>query len=479
MKIKSAIMLIGLALLLTAFAVSCSHKDHSFGKWETVSAASCTEDGLEKRVCECGEEEARVIEKLEHTYTARDEVTDPTCTEQGYTTHFCACGESITDSYTSKISHSYGEWTVTTAATCTDKGEEQRKCECGDTEVREIEATGIHEYTAKSEVTDPTCTERGYTIHFCACGESITDSYTSKVAHSYGEWVTLKEATVIQKKQEKRTCIALGCTAYETKTGSFVTYVKANKLMTFTNGYYAAASNPYRQDFRYGQGGCCNGRYFYQAFVNINDDLGVIARVDMESGEIAYSTPAKDLGHANDVTYNSKTNEIIVIRSTTKMAVIYDATTLEYKRNQELPVTATAISYNAHNDTYVMFNIQANFYIVESDFTTITGWSGGGFVAPTGYVAQGICSDENYIYSLFYKDVDGDVSTLDYKACVRVKDYNFNTVNTFEIELGQANHEAESISIVDGKFYVGAAALFALPGGVRPYADFTVYEFTP
>ena len=87
--------------------------------------------------------------------------------------------------------------------------------------------------------------------------------------------------------------------------------------------------------------------------------------------------------------------------------------------------------------------------------------------------------DENYIYSLFYEDVDGNVKTLDYKAYVQVRDYEFNLINTFEVTLGKAYHEAESISVVDGKFYVGAAALYGAGNKLRPFANFTVYEFTP
>ncbi|MDD6265003.1 MAG: glycosyl hydrolase family 18 protein [Clostridia bacterium] len=41
---------------------------HSFGEWETVTAATCTEDGVEARYCACGEKEERTIVALGHTF---------------------------------------------------------------------------------------------------------------------------------------------------------------------------------------------------------------------------------------------------------------------------------------------------------------------------------------------------------------------------------------------------------------------------
>ena len=298
--------------------------------------------------------------------------------------------------------------------------------------------------------------------------------------HSFGNWTTYKEATVVSKAVERRTCA--NCAAYEEReVGGLVTFESANELHTFTNIYsdnYANYDNTYGEALRSGQGGCYNGEYFYQAFVNVNDTLGVVAKVNTTTGAVVYST-ARDLGHANDMTYNSKTNEIIVIKASAKKAVIFDADTLAYKREQDLPVTATGISYNAHNDTYVLFNGGILFlYVVDSTFSTITSWSPSAIAKPTGYSSQGIFSDENYIYNLYYQDVDGVTNTLDYKAYVQVRDYNFNLINTFEIGLDQGFHEAESISIVDGKAYIGAAQLYLYSSGIlRPYADFTIYEF--
>ena len=39
---------------------------HVFGEWTTVTEATCTEDGLQERTCECGEKEDSIISKTKH-----------------------------------------------------------------------------------------------------------------------------------------------------------------------------------------------------------------------------------------------------------------------------------------------------------------------------------------------------------------------------------------------------------------------------
>ena len=426
MKNKKLILLTIAAFIFATLLISCGHTKHEFGEWQAVKEATCTEDGLEVRVCECGEEESRSIDKVKHEYTAREEIVEPTCTEQGYTTRYCACGAKTT-------------------------------------------------------------------------------SHTDVIDHSFGAWTTYREATLFTKKAEKRSCN--DCSAEETRETEFVTVKDTDKLLSFVNRYGeyleggkpngnydssldATLATPYGdRGVDFGQGGCYNGRYYYQAFVNVMDNGGVIAKVDTTTGEVVAYSEARNISHANDVTYNPNTNEVLAVYA--GVIYVFDADTLAFKREFSVNIPdvkhegITAMSYNAHNDTYVFYNGgQWLFYVVDGNFTKLI--SSGEMEPPyktkpnSGRCAsQGICSDENYIYSLFYEDVDGAGATLDYKAYVQVRDYEFNLINTFEVTLGKDFHEAENISVVDGKFYVGAASLYASGSKLRPFADFTVYEFNP
>ncbi len=108
-KILLAITFI-LALAMTFALVSCGECEHVFEEWTTVTEATCTAEGSEKRTCElCSEEETSVFD------------IDPDA-------------------------HAFGEWTTVTEATCTAEGSKERVCKCGEKEYEIIKAVGSHSF---------------------------------------------------------------------------------------------------------------------------------------------------------------------------------------------------------------------------------------------------------------------------------------------------------------------------------------------
>ena len=97
---------------------------HSYGEWTTVTNESCTEAGLQKRVCSvCGDEEEQEI----------------------------------------PAGHNWREWVTTTEATCEVAGLKTRECrECNETETAEIPAPG-HEKEVTTEAKEPTFDTPGTT----------------------------------------------------------------------------------------------------------------------------------------------------------------------------------------------------------------------------------------------------------------------------------------------------------------------------
>ncbi len=217
---------------------------HTFGEWQTVTAATCLHGGEMKRECEaCGASETEYTDKLEHEYGETIVVTPstcleegegvryctdcggsiterlplasheyesetilPTCTENGYTLYECVwCGDGYRDDETEALGHGYGEWETVVPAGCESAGEEIRTCgRCGNVETRETEPLG-HEYEA--EIVEPTCTEGGYTLYECVrCGDGYRDDETEALGHSYGEWETVSPAGCESAGEEIRTC---------------------------------------------------------------------------------------------------------------------------------------------------------------------------------------------------------------------------------------------------------------------------------
>jgi len=159
--------------------VSYCGNEHTWGAWETEREPSCTKEGLLVRKCtQCDMTEENSIEKTAHSY--REVVTPPTCKEDGYTTHICnTCGDQYTDNKT---------------------------------------AAGPHVY--RDEITEPSCIQQGFTTHVCTvCQYTLVDTYTDMVAHTFGDWVVLKESTCLEKGIRQHSCTV--CQLQETEETDF------------------------------------------------------------------------------------------------------------------------------------------------------------------------------------------------------------------------------------------------------------------
>ena len=125
---KTALIILACVFLLSTTGAVYSKlapHDHEYGEWTVITQPNCTDDGLQERVCVCGEKETEVIPKLGHNYVATP--TSATCTEQGFTTYNCSvCGDSYIGDYVAAAGHNI----VTlegVPATCTTEGKTEGK----------------------------------------------------------------------------------------------------------------------------------------------------------------------------------------------------------------------------------------------------------------------------------------------------------------------------------------------------------------
>lgn len=118
---------------------------HEYGKWNVTTEATCTENGMMCRECECGEKEYKTIAATGHSFT---------------------------------------NWYVTHAPTCTENGEEHRTCaNCDYYETRTIEANG-HSYgdNALSISEDGTTATIDYVCK--VCNEELHSPYTGNFVNN-------------------------------------------------------------------------------------------------------------------------------------------------------------------------------------------------------------------------------------------------------------------------------------------------------
>lgn len=180
---------------------ACAHR---FGEWQVTVAATCTKDGVSRRICSiCGAVEEKSVP---------------------------ATG------------HNFGAWTVTKAATCTESGISTRKCSVCSTEETMIVPSLGHSMTATAGKA-ATCTEAGNSAYWtCSrCHKFFSDA-AGKTEITKDSWVIAAlghdEAT---RAAVAATCYASGHEAdtYCKRCGIVITAgatIPATGKHTYVNG---------------------------------------------------------------------------------------------------------------------------------------------------------------------------------------------------------------------------------------------------
>lgn len=196
-----------------------------------VKDATCTEAGMMRYQCSCGDFYTESIATLEHKAGDWTTIQAATTTSTGLRQQKCVrCGallkeeviprvatSSTSTSSTTKTDskkkdskeednhvHSFvGE--VTTEPTCIKDGVMTYTCTCDSSYTAAIPATGHP--SRKTMVTEATCTEPGTVICSCAiCGAVISQDSTPALGHHFGKWVVTTAPTKTEVGKYTRTC---------------------------------------------------------------------------------------------------------------------------------------------------------------------------------------------------------------------------------------------------------------------------------
>ena len=215
------------------------------------------------------------------------------------------------------------------------------------------------------------------------------------------------------------------------------------------------------------QGGCFEGRYYYQSFlkycyndgeqyanslhVNNKKCIVRIVKYDVEQGKVVGISKEIDcLNHINDMTYYPVKNQLVACNNRGNKNVIsyLNADTLEYEGSQTLEYELYAIDYHAKTNRYIL-GISGTTRIVITDDT----------FAPLSevvvdeemrrdYTKQNICCDDTYIYCLY----SGKRHAKDrYRIFVYTWEGEFVTM----IRGQDLTCELENASIYEGALFVG------------------------
>ncbi len=198
------------------------------------------------------------------------------------------------------------------------------------------------------------------------------------------------------------------------------------------------------------QGGCTDGTYNYQVLLQKDSTNGEknnvvrIVKTDMKTGKKVAVSEDLSLNHANDLTYNPKRNELIVVHNAPyrKRISFVDPDTLTVTGTKDLSMNIYCISYNEKRDQYVVgLSGGQTFTILNSNFERVVSGSYSPTSRTEGYVTQGMETDDSYIYFVLYRS-----------NVITVYDWNGKFVSLIELDVG--NIEPENIFIYNDEIYV-------------------------
>ncbi|MBQ7235649.1 MAG: hypothetical protein IJX03_00640 [Clostridia bacterium] len=222
------------------------------------------------------------------------------------------------------------------------------------------------------------------------------------------------------------------------------------------------------------QGGCTDGTYYYAGVIQSTktvDDVAMIQKFDLATGELVATYHDLKVGHCNDMTYNPNTNEIIVSHALpTEVAnkvSIFDAEDFTLKETVELTVGTGAISYDPYENCYVASNLNyvddvryATFVKYDLGFNEI-GRTQANIGLITQKTTQNLDVDSKYIYYCQYQS--NAIIVYDKTTGEHVKD----------IILPKQTNEAEHVFHVGETLYVG---YYNQPGGTLYKVNITAQE---
>lgn len=216
------------------------------------------------------------------------------------------------------------------------------------------------------------------------------------------------------------------------------------------------------------QGGCSDGTYYYQAFIQRDDasnqenNIVKIGKFDMKKQKALLFSEELLLHHANDITYNSKTGELVLAHNAphSKRLSIIDPETLTVKRTVELPGNIYSITYSPERDQYMVgASGGQNMRLITSDFQYADDFVRLATSQTSSYTTQGICSDDTFIYHVLWDSKRSKAD--DFQNVITVYDWYGNFVGIIHINFGVL--EPENISVIDGVFYI--VAYYSSQGG--------------
>lgn len=194
-------------------------------------------------------------------------------------------------------------------------------------------------------------------------------------------------------------------------------------------------------DLKTAQGACSDGKYVYFVMRNGDDNQARIFKYNLDPFVFVGKSEIFNGGHCNDLAYCDPEKTVMVVHGSSQGKILtrVKAETLDVLGNMDIPVGSGALTYNKNRDRYCISQGGKTFYVATRSFTVELNKTR---TDNTGYTAQGMGSDDSYVYFPMSGSSDNLLVTYD---------WNGNFVTNITVPIAK---ESESMFCVNDKYYV-------------------------
>ena len=190
-----------------------------------------------------------------------------------------------------------------------------------------------------------------------------------------------------------------------------------------------------------GQGATSDGVSFYVINKNSSDNQSILYKYDMETCKLKASSDVINTGHSNDMTYNPHSNIIVVshgLKQGNRLTLV-DARSLSVVSDITISIGASSIAFNPKKKLYAFSQGGKTLHFTDDEFNLIESFTRN---EKTGHTAQGMGSDDRYIYF----PMSGSRDNI-----IVVYDWDGSYVSTLVVP---TSRESETLFYSAGEYYM-------------------------
>ena len=227
---------------------------------------------------------------------------------------------------------------------------------------------------------------------------------------------------------------------YETEDPQLLAYL-LNHGYEFSLSRDFVLSCPPEGKLNVSQGATGDGNSFYFTLKTSDDSYTKIIKYDISSLKSVSQTNEFNGGHANDLTYNPESNCLYLAHGKTQgtTLTIISCNNMQVIKDIVIPVGAGAITYNPSRKMYAVSQGGSTLHFLDETFQVIKSYTRETI---SGYTAQGMGSDDSYIYFPMSGTSDNIIVVYDWSG-EYVTTIPFNTAG-----------ESESLFYTNGNYYI-------------------------